>query len=212
MKRKRIQYSLLIFVVVEKLEKLSTYRYRVRFSLKFYLLLKEEFELFGSFTITGAGWVNDVNNFSFSSLSGEDDFEIGSFATFPFISASSFSSLSFSLFFFQPRFARLFFCRRKKICKLTSRFQRRFPAIYSSHILPRKYSQNFSRQIFLAFAWVRVYNDRVFQRDIDAMHDAIAIPRFLSAGKDQWFKDFFSLLCANISPRNTAILTFSRDS
>lgn len=68
------------------------------------------------------------------------------------------------------------------------------------------------RQIFLAFAWVRVYNDRVFQRDIDAMHDAIAIPRFLSAGKDQWFKDFFSLLCANISPRNTAILTFSRDS
>lgn len=186
----------------------------MRFSLKFYLLLKEEFELFGSFTITGAGWVNDVNNFSFSSLSGEDDFEIGSFATFPFISASSFSSLPFLFLFlfFQSRFARLFFCRRKKICKFTSRFQRRFPAIYSSHILPRKYSQNFSRQIFLAFAWVRVYNDRVFQRDIDAMHDAIAIPRFLSAGKDQWFKDFFSLLCANISPRNTAILTFSRDS
>lgn len=119
----------------------------MRFSLKFYLLLKEEFELFGSFTITGAGWVNDVNNFSFSSLSGEDDFEIGSFATFPFISASSFSSLPFLFLFlfFQPRFARLFFCRRKKICKLTSRFQRRFPAIYSSHILPRKYSQNFSR-------------------------------------------------------------------
>lgn len=63
------------------------------------LLLKEEFELFCSFTITGAGWVNDVNNFSFSSLSGEDDFEIGSFATFPFISASSFSSLPFLFLF-----------------------------------------------------------------------------------------------------------------
>lgn len=186
----------------------------MRFSLKFYLLLKEEFELFCSFTITGAGWVNDVNNFSFSSLSGEDDFEIGSFATFPFISASSFSSLPFLFLFlfFQPRFARLFFCRRKKICNLAISMM--IPR-YIFHIFFLENTRKIflvPRQIFLAFAWVRVYNDRVFQRDIDAMHDAIAIPRFLSAGKDQWFKDFFSLLCANISPRNTAILTFSRDS
>lgn len=168
--------------------------------LKFYLLLKEEeFELFCTFTITGAGWLNDVNNFSFSSpRSGEDDFEIGSFPTFPFISASSFSSLPFFFFSFFLFFYHDFLPEKKY---LTSRWfsSLRYPSSFAQ-MIAKFFVRRFPRPI----SNLRIY-DRTWrcssQRDIDAVHDAIAIPPFL-IGKDQWFKDFFfpSLCIAQTFP------------
>ena len=144
----------------------------MRFLLKFYLLLKEDFVLFCSFTITGAGWVNDVNNFSFSSLSGEDDFEIGSFATFPFISSSSSSFLSFF---------RSTFYRRKKIIS-----PRWFWTLYTPHALPRKNA----RKVFLSTNFSSLLTWIPFEYIVRTRYRR-NLSFLIAWYKDHWFKDFF---------------------